>query len=509
MRAGRVDEGLAAYEVAGQLAERAGAAARARVEANWARALVRVGHFTEAARLAVSAHDAALASGDIVCEGQAHHVLGLIAAAGGDPNRARDEFLEAARIGADAGDMAAVAGPLTHLWRTLMEDGRGGAMADLLLGLIASDAASGTGRQLLVAIAAAVLDQLGRPDEALELLGKDAGRAASGLAGVIDAVVRGAIEVDCGDHAPARARLEAARPLARRTGDGRLNGLLYRSLVDLATWEGRLDDTGPLVDEGMAVLAYTGEPEMAARLSASGLRALADRAERDRRAGRRLAKSVVAAAEALYDQLLALNDETAWRSPPPITEVGASLRTGRAEMTRLRGESAPSEWRAAADAWDVLGISYNVALCRFRLAEAELLSGGERAAEAASIALGDAATTAARLGARPLLAAIEQLARRARLSIDGLGATSERGSTAPHHTSPAPAAPPGKVELTRREREVLAMLEQGATNGEIARTLFISEKTASVHVSHILAKLGVSNRREAAALASRLGISGP
>jgi DNA-binding NarL/FixJ family response regulator len=58
--------------------------------------------------------------------------------------------------------------------------------------------------------------------------------------------------------------------------------------------------------------------------------------------------------------------------------------------------------------------------------------------------------------------------------------------------------------LTPREREVLDLLATGATNKTIATTLFVTEKTASVHVSRVLAKLGVTNRGEAAALARQL-----
>jgi len=63
------------------------------------------------------------------------------------------------------------------------------------------------------------------------------------------------------------------------------------------------------------------------------------------------------------------------------------------------------------------------------------------------------------------------------------------------------------VGLTPREREVLTALVAGRTNGEIARTLFISVKTASVHVSNILRKLDVPNRSEAARLGYRLGLA--
>jgi DNA-binding NarL/FixJ family response regulator len=66
-----------------------------------------------------------------------------------------------------------------------------------------------------------------------------------------------------------------------------------------------------------------------------------------------------------------------------------------------------------------------------------------------------------------------------------------------------------RFELTPRELDVLPLIADGRTNREIAAELFISDKTASVHVSRILAKLGARNRAEAAALAHRLGAVTP
>jgi DNA-binding NarL/FixJ family response regulator len=116
------------------------------------------------------------------------------------------------------------------------------------------------------------------------------------------------------------------------------------------------------------------------------------------------------------------------------------------------------------------------------------------AGDAASVLRTAHATTAA-LGERPLRAEIEALAQRSRVALG--------------EDDRAPAEPGAELGITDREREVLALLAQGRTNREIAQTLVITEKTASVHVSHILAKLDVRNRGEAAAIAHRLGITAP
>jgi DNA-binding NarL/FixJ family response regulator len=105
------------------------------------------------------------------------------------------------------------------------------------------------------------------------------------------------------------------------------------------------------------------------------------------------------------------------------------------------------------------------------------------------------------LGARPLVEAIESLARRARLD---LGAGPDGGIGADTEASRAALA---RLELTPRELEVLALVGEGMTNPQIAGELFISNKTASVHVSRILAKLSVPNRAAAAAAAQRLGVT--
>jgi DNA-binding NarL/FixJ family response regulator len=108
----------------------------------------------------------------------------------------------------------------------------------------------------------------------------------------------------------------------------------------------------------------------------------------------------------------------------------------------------------------------------------------------------DAHTVADKLGARPLRAELEALARRARIELA-------------HEASPEAAtnAALERLDLTPRETEVLALLAGGLTNREIGAELFISNKTASVHVSRILTKLSVRNRAAAGAAAHHLGLA--
>jgi DNA-binding NarL/FixJ family response regulator len=128
---------------------------------------------------------------------------------------------------------------------------------------------------------------------------------------------------------------------------------------------------------------------------------------------------------------------------------------------------------------------YEVARSRWRLAEA-LLATDDRAGAAEQAAL--AHEVAVGLGAVPLRTAIEALARRGRLDVAGVRSVAT------------------DAVLTPRETEVLRLLAQGRTNRQIGTELYISEKTASVHVSNIIAKLGANGRTEAVAIASAQGL---
>ncbi|MFJ5227120.1 AAA family ATPase [Streptomyces sp. NPDC088400] len=170
-----------------------------------------------------------------------------------------------------------------------------------------------------------------------------------------------------------------------------------------------------------------------------------------------------------------------------------------AELARAEGRAAPELWARAVAAFEAVERPYERALARQRRAAALLDSHGDRA-EAAEL-LVRAHTTAVRLGASPLAEEIARTAGRARISL----APAAGGRTAQAPGTPAQAADPARsLGLTPRERDVLRLVAAGRSNRRIAEELYISPKTASVHVSNILAKMGVSGRTEAAALAHRL-----
>ncbi|MEU3900992.1 AAA family ATPase [Streptomyces sp. NPDC045251] len=167
----------------------------------------------------------------------------------------------------------------------------------------------------------------------------------------------------------------------------------------------------------------------------------------------------------------------------------------RAELHRAEGRDTPALWTEAVTAFECLERPYDLARVRHRLAAALLDTGGEDERARATELLRLAGAVARHLGARPLADAVDLLGRRARLTL-GRAAGPER----------VPADPAEALGLTSRERDVLRLVSDGRTNRQIAEELFISPKTASVHVSNILAKLGVSGRGEAAAVAHRLAL---
>jgi DNA-binding CsgD family transcriptional regulator len=190
--------------------------------------------------------------------------------------------------------------------------------------------------------------------------------------------------------------------------------------------------------------------------------------------------------QVLIHRMLALVADPGCRNAPGRL-ARAYLPMAEAEASRLTGPGDPALWRDAVCAWELIPAPHRIAYSRLRLAEALLACRGQR--QQAQAELAAAGEGAARLGARALAEEVGNLATRARLGPRAVG-------------QPGPA---GRFGLTLRELDVLDLVCAGYTNRQIAERLFISPKTAGLHVSHILAKLGVATRGEAAALIHRLG----
>ncbi|PCG85969.1 hypothetical protein CIB93_11480 [Streptomyces sp. WZ.A104] len=223
------------------------------------------------------------------------------------------------------------------------------------------------------------------------------------------------------------------------------------------------------------------------------------------------------AAEAGRPEILALIRRCA-KSLPLLVPVWAAHGVFiEAELARAEGADTPEHWARAAEAFGPLSRPYELARIHHRWAESLLIAPGDRST--ATALLHRAHTVARRLGARPLAEAVGQLAARARVTLDtadpGEGdhpviltapvdATGEEAEPFTDEKAGPAIAAVESFGLTPREQDVHRLVAAGHTNRRIAEELFISPKTASVHVSNILAKLGVSSRGEAAALAHRL-----
>ena len=173
----------------------------------------------------------------------------------------------------------------------------------------------------------------------------------------------------------------------------------------------------------------------------------------------------------------------------------AVLRSADAEESRLEGRSDPALWPAVVDARAELQQPWELAYAKYRHAEAILASGAP--AVDATLPLRESHTVASDLGAEPLRIDLEKLAARGRIQLENPSA-----ATGPSQTRPT-------TTLTTRELDVLSLVAAGHTNREIGDRLFISDKTASVHVTHAMDKLGALSRYEAAAIATRLGLLEP
>jgi DNA-binding CsgD family transcriptional regulator/tetratricopeptide (TPR) repeat protein len=342
----------------------------------------------------------------------------------------------------------------------------------------------GLGRQIAAPIAANLAESLtsaGRWDEALEILDEVLGLDLPPLGRFGPLVIRAHIAVARGDDETAEQTLDDLRslPAGVQAESQRLHSLARLEI------DGRLarGDLAGALDRGRAALIRDrpADPRYLWPLLATAMRACAE------------ASAVSLPLEAC--DLGQLRNELKLRAgstdrPGPVHDAWAA--TFAAEAARADGcaDDRPdlASWDAAASAWAALAQPQQEAYALLRAASAASAAGNR---EGAAARLGRAADLAGRVGARPLLEQIGSLARRARVDVPALPG---------QRVQPGGAAPFG---LTERELEVLRLVAAGRGNRDIAAELFISPKTASVHVSNILGTLGVSSRGEAAATAYR------
>ncbi|WP_274562257.1 ATP-binding protein [Streptomyces spiramyceticus] len=370
------------------------------------------------------------------------------------------------------------------------------------------------------------LTSLGRWNEAAEHAVSVERAAASAKPNSAAAVVRADLSAARGELADADAQLAAARQHYGNHDRMPQNDVpMHRVGLILAAARGRILDARAEFAEATAAGFPLGAHRYAWPLLAEAAIAEAD------------ARGLPAAEEGRPEALAQIRARAKHlTTPAPIWH--AYERWVRAELRRAEGRATPDDWTAAVTAFEALERPYDLARVRLRWAESLLAASATPTPEPTSALEGTAdaspagqpgqataptilrsanpgegdpgerdpsereraaellrlvRATADHLGARPLAESVELLAQRARLSLTLV-------SEVPALT----ASPAASLGLTPREQDVLRLVAAGRSNRQIAEELYISPKTASVHVSNILAKLGVSGRGEAAAVAHRL-----
>ena len=332
--------------------------------------------------------------------------------------------------------------------------------------------------------------QIGRWNEAEQLLEDVIDRSPTGVNAGMAYRNLGFLWTERGAFDAAARALDQAEAQIRRSVGSMTLGPPAAARASLELWAGRPEMASSVVSKCLERLGGSEYVFFTARVHELGTRACAEIAARAP-GDERTSLEQTAAAWKLLERLDRVIGRLTGMIPPLVR---ASRAAAAAECSRISQAGDAALWADATLQWDACGNRYQAAYARWRQAEALLGSGGDR--DQVKTLVGDAYAVADDLGARPLLEQLQALARRARIDLD---------DQPPSEAALNPALE--RLELTPRELEVLALLASGLTNPEIGAELFISDKTASVHVSRILSKLSVPNRAAAAAIAQRLGVA--
>jgi DNA-binding CsgD family transcriptional regulator/tetratricopeptide (TPR) repeat protein len=447
------------------------------------------GRFRQAAGDGEVALEAAVRAGDRLAETEVLNTLGMARVALGDVEEGVGLLRRAIQTARDNGDVDSLTTAYSNLADMLSVAGRtDDALATAQEGMACTPRHYSRGHDWMTLTLSELSFEAGDWSAARKYLSPSPSRLA-GIAFMFRQLREAELALGVGDEEVAQGCLESVAQLVSVSAEPQWIGLFGSLQGELLARRRELDGARAAVEEALDRMELCTDDVMRiARVSAVAVRVEADRAQRARDlrqpAGR---KDALTRARIHVERLSAAAQEGG-----PVER--ARLAQGRAELARARGRSAHKEWAKAASAWEAVRRPYPVALARWREAEAHVAA-GERTA--AGVASGEALARAQALGSRWLADEVQALAERARLEL---------GSEAsPAAVVSDPARNP--FDLTPRERQVLSLVAEGATNRQIGAALFMAEKTASVHVSRILAKLDVSSRTQAAAVAHRLHLA--
>jgi DNA-binding CsgD family transcriptional regulator/tetratricopeptide (TPR) repeat protein len=315
-----------------------------------------------------------------------------------------------------------------------------------------------------------------------------------------------------GDAAATERMLAEVERDQRQAIGAMWTGSVAVARAEAALWDGRPESARAAVE---AELGRRQPDDDAAAVYLAPLIAAGARAEAELSARARAVGDAAAEAEAVNRARTIVDIGRDLTIGEPWPEASLYVEMASAESDRAAGRASAQMWARVAAGWEERGNVFQAAYARWRQAELTLAAGGPRREVPAVLA--QAHSVARRLGAAPLRRELEDLARRARIELTDAPASADGAAVAPDAGA---AASPGaaqtgadsaaeRVGLTARELDVLRLLAAGATNREIAGSLYISQKTVSVHVTRILSKLDARTRVEAAGLAQRLGLLEP
>ncbi len=485
-------------------------AGQARVLAGLSQNLMLAGRSSESVTFAERAIETARAIGDPGIESRAMNVLGVDRATLGDIAGGIDLLRRSLAIALPADDPTEVPRAYVNLGSVLEMGGFIEEALEVTLTGAASALRYSTElsfRAFLEVNAAGMSIELGRYPEAAVLLERNANRVLPGVTTIHLHVTLAHLHLQTGDLAAARRDLEIARAEAVRLADAQFVIDIHAFGTEIEDWAGDPETALTIAREGFDRLVDMDDAIILGQLAIPAARAAADLAVRAR-AGRDVpaAEAAVATARYVIDRYRAATARLTQPDELAARELGWRMALCEAELARAKGADDPAAWEAIRALVTARPAPFFEAYALWRAAEALAASGGSAGTAAAAERLRESHAIATRIGAGVLVGPIEGLARRSRVDLVRAEPAPRREPSDVETASPLPEEPADPFGLTTREREVLALVAEGYTNRRIADTLFISESTAGVHVSHILGKLGVETRTEAAAIAVRLGL---